>query len=213
MNSDTYEFERKNTVLETYEWDDLWWDHPEQTDVPRVAYIGDSISRATRKVIRPLADGQLFLDNFATSKALDNPCFLQALSLFATQQKRCDAVLFNNGLHGWHLEDATEYAEQYEKMVCVLREIFPDTPLILVLTTCLAKPEQDARVCKRNEAVRAIAEKYHLDLLDFYAVSKANAHWLLNDGVHFEKEGYLALAEHMLQFLLRLSAKKNQKDQ
>lgn len=200
MSADTYEFESQSNSLEIYEWDDVWWDHPTDTSLPRITYIGDSISRGTRKAMAPLITGSLLLDNFATSKALDNPYFASALSLFFSQQKRCDALLFNNGLHGWHLAD-DEYASYYEKMICFLRQSLPDTPLIAVLSTYLSNAEQNSRVRARNAIARGIAERYGLPILDFYTVAKQNASTMISDGVHFEKEGYCALANEMLKFL------------
>ena len=200
MNKDTYEFGGVTEKLETYEWDDLWWEHTEREDVPRIAYIGDSISRGTRKVLNPLAEGRILFDGFATSKALDNPCFEGALALFAAQQKRCDAVLFNNGLHGWHLDDEA-YEMLYERMICSLEKLFLGVPVAVVLTTYLAKPEQNARVLARNEIARKIAERHGLPILDFYAVALAHADQQISDGVHFEKEGYGALAEAALDFI------------
>jgi lysophospholipase L1-like esterase len=200
MNKDTYEFGHVKETLETYEWDDLWWEHTEREDVPRIAYIGDSISRGTRKVLNSLAEGRVCFDGFATSKALDNPCFEKALSIFAVQQNRCDVVLFNNGLHGWHLNDA-EYADRYERMICFLEKTFAGAPLVVVLTTYLADPKQNERVLARNEVAQRIAEKHGCPILDFYAVSEKNSNLLISDGVHFEKEGYVALAEATLDFI------------
>lgn len=201
MNKDTYEFENRETDLETYEWDDLWWEHTERRDLPRVTYIGDSISRGTRKVLNSLAGGKICFDGFATSKALDNPYLCHAISYFAAQQSRCDAVLFNNGLHGWHLDDQA-YEVFYEKTICSIREIYTGKPIVAVLTTYLGNSEQNKRVMTRNEITRRIAEKYGLPILDFYAVSLSNANWLIADGVHFEKEGYYALAQAALDFVL-----------
>ena len=50
MSSYTYEFENRKTPLETYEWDNVWFEHTENDTDDRVVYIGDSISCATRKV-------------------------------------------------------------------------------------------------------------------------------------------------------------------
>ena len=204
MTNDTYEFEKRDTKLETYEWDNVWWEHTEKDDAPRVLYIGDSISYGTRKVINRMADGRLMVDHFGTSKAVDNSCFWDAIRLFAKQMRRCDAVLFNNGLHGFHLDDTTDYAEYYEKTVCFLREEFPSVPLILVLTTSLADAKMNARVQARNAAVLAVAERYGLRVLDFYAVSQAHPDLRLEDGVHFKTEGYEIFAQTMIDYLLPL---------
>ena len=81
-------------------------------------YIGDSISCATRRIATATARGEIFFDGFGTSKALDNSYYTDSLHLFAQQQGERKVVLFNNGLHGWHLDDESEYSKEYEKMIC-----------------------------------------------------------------------------------------------
>ena len=45
-----------------------------------------------------------------------NPYFKPTLELFMKQQNKCDAILFNNGLHGWHLSPEA-YEAYYEQML------------------------------------------------------------------------------------------------
>ena len=101
MEEMTYEFEAREHQLETYEWDNVWWEHTEINDLPRVLYIGDSISCGTRRVATATADKKILFDGFGTSKALDNPYFKDSLHIFAQQQGKRAVVVFNNGLHGW----------------------------------------------------------------------------------------------------------------
>ena len=42
---DTYEAKNAENALETYEWDDVWFDRAEDSSLPRVLILGDSISR------------------------------------------------------------------------------------------------------------------------------------------------------------------------
>ena len=119
----TYETENRTHKYETYEWDNTWIDHP-YDDTKRVLYIGDSISCGTRPFATELADGKMVFDLFGSSKAVDNPYFKDALTVFANQEEHRDAVIFNNGLHGWHLEDETEYSHYYEEMIKFFIEEF-----------------------------------------------------------------------------------------
>jgi len=197
MSNFTYE-ERDGTVsLETYEWDNVWWDHPSDTASCRVLYIGDSISCPTRRKATQLSGGTILFDGFGTSKALDNPYFYDAIRLFAKQQPKRDLILINNGLHGWHLEDETQYAAYYEKMLRFLTEEFSGTPISVVLTTHVADPDRDARVRVRNRAVSKLAEQYGLSTVDPYALTKDHDAWF-TDGVHLCDEGYEALAQTLV---------------
>ena len=195
MSNYTYEKGTRGTALEKYEWDNVWWESTNEIDAKRVLYIGDSISCGTRRIATEVAGGELLFDGFGTSKAVDNPYLNDAVSIFARQQgKRC-AVIFNNGLHGWHLDDEVKYPYYYEQTVKFLLEEFKDTPLALVLTTSVADGEREIRVKSRNIAVMQIAEKYGLPIIDLYSASVENAHLRKDDGVHFSAEGYKKFAE------------------
>ena len=128
MSNFTYEAKDTKTPLEVFEWDNVWWDHPKDKESVRAVYVGDSISCGIRSVLAAKCP-QLRLDGFGTSKAVDNTSFQKSLHLFAKQAPRPKAVLFNNGLHGWHLSDA-EYAEYYEDMVKFFLLEYPCVPLI-----------------------------------------------------------------------------------
>lgn len=104
MSVFTYQTENHNKY-EGFEWDNAWLDHINDKEAKRVLYIGDSISCGLRSVATALSEEQIRFDGFGTSKSLDNPYFKESIRLFAGQQGKRDVVLFNNGLHGWHLED------------------------------------------------------------------------------------------------------------
>ena len=131
----TYEKEATNTPLEVYEWDNVWWEQTNNTTAKRVLYIGDSISYCTRNVVTATANEEILVDGFATSKALDNPYFLPTLKLFMEQQPGRDAVLLNNGLHGWHLDEETGYRIGYRKSI-ILAEVTSGLGLLALRVGC-----------------------------------------------------------------------------
>ena len=206
MSRYTYEFESKNTELETYEWDNVWWEQTSKTDVSRVLYIGDSISCATRGFATACSEGRILFDGFGTSKALDNPFLFDSIRIFAKQQKYRDAVLFNNGLHGWHLDD-TQYLYCYEKTVRFLLDEFKETPIVIVLTTSVSDAETEKRVKYRNEIAAKIADQYGLPIIDLYSVSVEFSEFRTEDGVHFNADGYKKFAEQILCDLKNVNVK------
>ncbi len=201
MGSLTYEKSDEKRTYETYEWDNTWLERAYDEDTDRVLYIGDSISCQSRRIITEKAEDKLLFDGFGTSKGIDNPYFDNAISIFAKQQPKRLAVLFNNGLHGWHLDDETEYKEHYEKKIEFLLKEFKDAPLFIVLTTHIADAEREKRVIARNNVASELAGKYNLPVIDLYAVTSANPDTLCPDGVHLLKEGYELLAEEVLKVL------------
>ena len=186
---------------ETYEWDNVWWEQADVTGVPRVLYIGDSISCATRRVATAAAEGKIFFDGFGTSKAVDNPYFSESVRLFAQQQGEREVIIFNNGLHGWHLDDDTEYIQYYEQLVKFLLSEFGATPIVLILTTAIADEKRNARVIKRNNAVVKLAAAYNLSVVDLYSVVNEHRELLSPDGVHLIPEGYKLLASALLSHI------------
>ena len=198
MSNSTYEFENKNNELETYEWDNVWWEQTNRNDVARVLYIGDSISLATRNFATIGAKDKILFDGFGTSKAVDNPFLFDSIRIFAKQQKYRNAVLFNNGLHGWHLDDDTQYMYYYEKMVKFLIDEFKDTPIFIVLTTSVTDEKTEQRVKRRNEVALKVANKYGLPIIDLYSISAKFSELHTDDGVHFNDDCSKKFAEQII---------------
>ena len=184
----------------------LWWEQTSRNDVSRVLYIGDSISCATRSIATSCSDGKLLFDGFGTSKALDNPFLFDSIRMFAKQQKYRDVVLFNNGLHGWHLDEA-QYLCYYEKGVKFLLDEFKDTSIVIVLTTSVSNAEREQRVKSRNEIAVKIAAKYGLPIIDLYSISAEFAELRTDDGVHFNADGYRKFAEQIISDLKNINRK------
>lgn len=201
MSEFTYEQENNSYELETYEWDNTWIEEANNVDAARILYVGDSISCGVRRIATERSGKKIMFDGFGTSKGLDNPYFLDTLRMFAAQQPKRDAVIFNNGLHGWHLDDEKEYPAFYEEAVRFMLKEYEGTPIFLVLTTAVADEERLARVQKRNEVALAIAEKYGLFVIDLYKVSSENTDVRSADGVHFWTAGYEKFADFIIASL------------
>ena len=193
----TYERQNRKNIYETYEWDNTWIEHADGSDAKRVLYIGDSISCQIRQLATKLTEEQVLFDGYGSSKGIDNPYLIDSIKLFALQEGHREAVLFNNGLHGWHLDDETEYKEAYEEVVVALRKEFADIPVVLVLTTHVGNTEDEKRVIARNKAVLEIAEKYNLHVIDLYAESLKQHDDLDEWGVHFGEKGNISLAKKL----------------
>ena len=199
MSSFTYEFENKKTSLERYEWDNVWWERNDLTDRDRILYIGDSISCATRRFATMESNESILFDGVGTSKSIDNPYFESLIKSFAMQQGKRKAIIFNNGLHGWHLDDTTGYREHYEKMVKFLLSEFKGTPIFIALTTAVEDRERNDRVIIRNKVAQSVAKEYSLKVIDLYSITNEHRDLLSSDGVHLVEEGYVLLAKEIVE--------------
>lgn len=185
-------------MLENYEWDNTWIEKTDQITEKRVLYIGDSISCGTRTQANIIADGEILFDGFGTSKSLDNPYYVESLLSFAKQGPDRKVIIFNNGLHGWHIPE-DRYEELYVNFVNELVVNFPDTVFVLVLTTFVTNEKfHNDRVIERNEIAMKIAKRFNLPIIDLYTVSEENKEFISDDGVHFLEKGYQILANEVL---------------
>lgn len=199
MSQFTYQSEINGTALETYEWDNVWIEQTANLDGKRVLYIGDSISCGTRNIATSISENTYLFDGFGTSKALDNPFLFDSIRLFASQLTKTETVIFNNGLHGWHLNDETEYPQFYEKVIQFLLSEFEGKKIFLVLTTSVADSDREKRVKARNKAVCELAEKYALPVIDLYSTSVEYVNFRIDDGVHYISDGYRKFAAKILE--------------
>ena len=205
----TYEEKTTKTPLETYEWDNIWWDHP-SAEGKRVLLIGDSISCGYRRMVGDCLEQKIFADGFGTSKAVDHPKFLEGLKYMAGQQSRCDLIHFNNGLHGWHLSPE-DYGAAYAKLLKEVQALFGGVPLIVALTTPVRDGQDLTRfadrnelVCKRNEIAGSLAADLGAEINDLYTPLAARPELYLQDGVHLTQQGYQLLADQTEEMIRRL---------
>lgn len=198
MSDFTYQSAPTKGKYETYEWDNVWWEHANDTEMPRVLYIGDSISCGIRRIATAQTENKIYFDGFGTSKSLDNPWFKKSLVTFAEQQPGRKIVLFNNGLHGWHLSHDGQYKEYLEDMIRFLKEYFEGIPVAVVLTTWIKDERNLPVVHKRNAAAMQVAEKLGVPVIDLYSASEEIKE-LTSDGIHFKEEGYQKLAAEIIR--------------
>ena len=199
MNENGLTYEEKDTsiTLERFEWSNTWHEEAPTENAKRILYIGDSISLMTRLHMNRIRKaGGAYVDGIHTSKGLDNPTYLDFVTLFAREEGAREVILFNNGLHGWHLSDEA-YERAYEALVTAIRDAVPAKHFFLILSTRLKSEERTERVKARNEAVKRIGEKLGLPVIDLYSVSDEHFDLLAKDGVHYTDAGYTLFAERI----------------
>lgn len=197
----TYQ-EENNNSLEYYEWDNLWVENAPLKSANKLLVIGDSISCGYRRIISKIANEKFFVDGIGTSKTVDNPHFIPLIDYFLPQtSSNISAVLFNNGLHGFHLK-SNEYEKYYNLIVEFLIKRLPNSKLFIVTTTP-ARNNKNLNeyskninaILERNLIAEKIAKKHNLPVCNLYNVIKDNKNIYQPDGVHLSDEGYEILAK------------------
>src|SRR6478736_8095079 len=85
---------------EAIEWCDIWISHANETNLPRVLLIGDSIVRDYYPEVEKGLAGKAFVGRLATSRFVADPVLLKEIESVLSGAK-FDVILFNNGMHGW----------------------------------------------------------------------------------------------------------------
>jgi hypothetical protein len=193
--------------LEQYEWCDFWWQEAPQQDKKRVLLVGDSITRAYRPYVNELLKDEVFVDQLASSRALDNPAYLFELDYMLKQKDfKYRGIHLNNGLHGWHL--STDQYEYYlEKVIQHIISQIDHSKLILALSTPVTKKnipteldvEANDKVKDRNKAMERLAREYNLKINDLYTPMLEKSEYRVDDGYHYNILGEKAQAEIVVE--------------
>src|SRR6267154_4593975 len=120
---------------ESIEWCDIWISHANETNLPRVLLIGDSIARDYYPEVEKRLAGKAFVARLTTSRFVADPVLLKEIALVLDETK-FDVIHFNNGMHGWqHSEE--EYRKAFPQLVAAIRVHAPKAKLLWATTTPL----------------------------------------------------------------------------
>src|SRR5262245_41431470 len=114
-NSAVGETGRAVPAREFIEWCDIWISHANETNLPRVLLIGDSIARDYYPEVEKRLAGRAFVARLATSRFVADPVLLKEIEMVLNCTK-FDVIVFNNGMHGWQHGEA-EYRKAFPKMM------------------------------------------------------------------------------------------------
>ena len=137
-------------IREEVEWCNIRWFDGADTG-KRVLLIGDSITLGYGNVVcEKLKEKQIHTAWLCTSKSIDNPSLRKEIE-YAMSEYPVELIHFNNGLHGWHLNETT-YADALEKMLVWIKETYPMCKLVFATTTQSVRSEYEhEQIQKRNK--------------------------------------------------------------
>src|ERR1700704_3249657 len=182
--------------LESIEWCDIWISHANETNLPRVLLIGDSITRGYYPEVEKRLAGKAFVARLATSRFAADPVLLKEIAL-VLDETRFDVIHFNNGMHGWQHSEA-EYRQAFPKLIKTIRAHAPKARLIWGTTTPLrdgkgvtgdTKAEySDQRVAARNAIAAEIVTAQKIPTNDLNSPMRGHPEYH-SDNVHFNIQG------------------------
>lgn len=178
---------------ESIEWCDVWISHANETNLPRVLLIGDSIARDYYPLVEKRLEGRAYVARLATSRFISDPVLLGEIALVLDNTK-FDVIHFNNGMHGWQHTEA-EYKRAFPKLLETIRAHAPHAKLIWATTTPLrqaqpgnASDPSDERIAARNAIALADVEGKDIVVDDLNVLVRRHPEYH-SDNVHFNAGG------------------------
>lgn len=200
---------------EDTEWSNFWMPHTNDTELPHILLIGNSIvMRYSGEVEKQLKD-MAYCARFSTSKSLGDPGYLAEIEL-VLQHKKFDVIHFNNGLHGFDYTEQ-EYIRDYPKLHTLLKKYAPEAKLIWATTTPVRDNEELDKIAPRNRQViernRLVAEYLQgkdVQINDLYALLIDRADYFnKGDGIHPNQAGTKILADQVSKVLKEALGTRN----
>ena len=181
---------------ESIEWCDIWISHANETNLPRVLLIGDSISRDYYPEVEKQLAGKAFVARLTTSRFVADPVLLKEIELVLSETK-FDVIHFNNGMHGWqHSEE--EYRKALPQIIETIRAAAPKSKLIWATTTPLHDGKgvsydtgaqySDERIAARNAIAAEIMRAKNIPTDDLNEAVRGHPEYH-SDNVHFNGQG------------------------
>jgi hypothetical protein len=181
---------------ESIEWCDIWISHANETKLPRVLLIGDSIVRDYYPEVAKRLASKAFVARLSTSRFIADPMLLKEIELVLDGTK-FDVIQFNNGMHGWQHTEA-EYRKAFPKLIKTIRAHAPKARLIWATTTPLRDGKgvaydsnsqySDGRIAARNAIAAETVAAQNIPTDDLNAAMRGHPEFH-SDNVHFNSQG------------------------
>jgi hypothetical protein len=196
---------------EAIEWCDVWITHANETNLPRILLIGDSIARDYYPEVEKRLAGKAFVGRLATSRFVADPVLSKEIEAVLSSAKY-DVIVFNNGMHGWqHSEE--QYRKAFPKLIKTIRTHAPKVKLVWATTTPLRNGKDitydtkaeysDDRIATRNALAAEVVASQKIPTVDLNAAVRGRPE-LHSDNVHFNSKGSQILAEEIVSAVEKL---------
>ena len=196
---------------EAIEWCDIWISHANETSLPRVLLIGDSIVRDYYPEVEKRLAGKAFVGRLATSRFVADAVLLKEIETVLGGTK-FDVIVFNNGMHGWQHSEA-EYRKAFPKLIKAIRAHAPKAKLLWATTTPLRNGKDvtydtkaeysDERIAARNAVAAEIVAAQKIPTVDLNAAVRGHPEFH-SDNVHFNGQGSQMLAAQVCAAVAKL---------
>lgn len=197
----------KTLIRENIEWISIRRHNATDTTLRRVLLVGDSIVLGHGTKVHELLKDKVCVDFFATTKHVSDAEFMSDID-FMLARGNYALIVFNNGLHGFGIDDAL-YKPALREVLMILKgrvrglAVRNCTPMLDKRDRKKLDPKRTPRVKRRNRDAAAVAKALGLPVLDLYA-EMVKRKSLFSDHAHCTEAGKQFQAERIADFIRAL---------
>jgi hypothetical protein len=179
---------------EGIEWVNITIPSADNTDLPRILLIGDSITANYYDDVCRDLQGKAYVVRLATSFFVSDPMLLnQVKSMLAAM--KFDVIQFHNGLHGWDHRES-EFEVGLPVLLQTIRDGAPNAKVIWATITPMSRSGQldqpddrMPRVEERNRIALDLMTQEGVPVDDLYTLMKPHPDLHIQDGTHWTSPG------------------------
>lgn len=185
---------------EATEWVVSYWYNADNSNLPRILLIGDSICNGYQEMVNKELDGTVYTSFYASSKCITDHTYLSQLA-FMLDEYDYAVIHFNNGLHSLNTRPA-EWKAGLQTAVKLIKEKSKGAKIIWASSTPLKNPDITAKVEALNEIAEKVMKENDIPTNDLFAlmdVMDRNKFWI--DKFHFTDNAKEIQAKQVSDFI------------
>lgn len=183
---------------EDIEWLRIWAPHTNDSELPRVLLIGDSITELFGPVVDGKLDGKAYVVRLTTSKSLGDPALMDEVAMVLSQYD-FDVIHISNGLHGWKYTDE-EFSAAIPQLYDLVTSEEAEAELIWATCTPARTEEENATVKSRNSIISSFAGEKGILIDDLFPLLYDHEEYYAGtDGIHPNQDGVAVIADKALE--------------
>lgn len=172
---------------ESTEWSIIYWFDANQTKLPRVLLVGDSICNGYNGFVQEELAGAAYTSFYATSKCVTDRSYLKELT-YILEEYDYAVIHFNNGLHSLDTDRAT-WEAALRQLIKTLREKGKGAKLVWASSTPLLDPALTAKARELNAIAARVMQENGIPTDDLFGLMEPQERTLWSDTFHYHEAG------------------------
>jgi len=199
---------KKTEIREDIEWTNMRWNDAPDNCRARILLIGDSIVVGHERLLYDIIKDEYCIDSFATAKCVSDVDYMRELD-YMLAGRDYDLVIFNNGLHGFDINDEV-YEENLEE---VMTDLNKRVKKLAWRTSTPIRDKEDLnkfnveitpRVLRRNAFAAKVADNLNIPVLDLYTPMAEHVEYFSIDAIHYNEQGREIQAQMLAEFIKKI---------